>query len=160
MRGRLLYAGSFDPITSGHFDLIKRASKMTPELIIGVLDNQSKTPYYSVEERCDMIRLATEEFENIKIDSFSGLLADYVKKEGFEAVIRGLRATMDFEYEIQMAQMNAHLLDHEVETIFLMTSPDYSFLSSSLVKEVFKLGGNVEEFVPKSVYDYMVKNRK
>jgi pantetheine-phosphate adenylyltransferase len=144
---KALYAGSFDPITNGHMDLIIRAAKLSDKLIVGVIQNQSKVAFFTTEERVEMIREITAGIDNIEIDCFSGLLADYVAKNNIDAVVRGLRASMDFEYEIQMAQMNARLYKH-METIFLMTSPDNSFLSSSLVKEVFKLNGNIEGLVP------------
>lgn len=153
---KVLYAGSFDPITNGHLDLISRAAKLGDLLIVGVLDNHAKTPFFTTEERVDMIKKATEHIaNNIEVDNFSGLLADYVKRNNIDVVVRGLRATMDFEYEIQMAQMNARLYNNDVETIFLMTSPDYSFVSSSIVKEVFMLNGDIKGLVPDKVLEYM-----
>ncbi len=152
---RVLYAGSFDPITNGHLDLMNRAAKLGDQLIVGVIENHSKKPFFSVEEREDMIRKATEHIPNISVDHFSGLLADYVKSNHIDVVVRGLRATMDFEYEIQMAQMNARLYSDDVETIFLMTCPDYSFVSSSIVKEVFTLDGDIRGLVPDKVLEYM-----
>lgn len=151
---KLLYAGSFDPMTNGHLDLITRASKLCDSLVVGVLQNRSKGAIFTVEERMEMIRHSTQDLPNVTIDHFSGLLVDYVEKNGIHAVVRGLRATMDFEYEIQMAQMNARLYNN-VETIFLMTSPIYSFVSSSLVKEVYFLNGNIEGLVPDIVLDYL-----
>lgn len=151
---KLLYAGSFDPMTNGHLDLITRASKLCDSLVVGVLQNRSKGAVFTVEERMEMIRHSTQDLPNVTIDHFSGLLVDYVEKNGIHAVVRGLRATMDFEYEIQMAQMNARLYNN-VETIFLMTSPIYSFVSSSLVKEVYFLNGNIEGLVPDIVLDYL-----
>lgn len=145
---RVLYAGTFDPITNGHLDLINRASKLCDCLMVGVMENKSKKPFFSTEVRSRMIRDCTTHLDNIKIISFDGLLADYVNSNQIEAVIRGLRATMDFEYEIQMAQMNARLYNKDVETIFLMTTPAYSFISSSIVKEVFSLDGDVTGLVP------------
>jgi len=152
---KVLYAGSFDPITNGHLDLINRAAKLGDHLIVGVIENQSKKAFFTVEERVDMIITATRHIQNVEIDHFSGLLADYVKKNSIDVVVRGLRATMDFEYEIQMAQMNARLYNNDVETIFLMTSPDYSFVSSSIVKEVFMLNGDIKGLVPDRVLEYM-----
>jgi len=157
---KVLYAGSFDPITNGHLDLINRAAKLCDQLVVGVLENQSKKPFFTAEERIELIRKATGHIENIEIDYFSGLLADYVKANNIEVVVRGLRATMDFEYEIQMAQMNARLYNNDVETIFLMTSPDYSFVSSSIVKEVFTLNGNIKGLVPDVVLEYMERKLK
>jgi pantetheine-phosphate adenylyltransferase len=155
MKERILYAGSFDPITNGHLDLINRGAKLCRHMVVSVMRNRSKTAYYSIEERMEMIRLVTAHIQNIEIDSFQGLLADYVGKKRIDVVMRGLRATTDFEYEIQMAQMNARLYDPEVETIFLMTSPDYSFVSSSIVSEVFSLGGDISGLVPEAVHSYM-----
>lgn len=145
---RVLYAGTFDPITNGHLDLINRASKLCECLMVGVMENKSKKPFFTTEERSRMIRECTTHLDNIKIISFDGLLADYVNCNQIEAVIRGLRATMDFEYEMQMAQMNARLYNKDVETIFLMTTPAFSFISSSIVKEVFSLDGDVAGLVP------------
>lgn len=157
---KVLYAGSFDPITNGHLDLINRAAKLGDHLIVGVIENHSKKAFFTVEERKDMIIAATSHIPNIEVDNFSGLLADYVKQNNIDVVVRGLRATMDFEYEIQMAQMNARLYNNDVETIFLMTSPDYSFVSSSIVKEVFMLGGKIKGLVPDKVLEYMEKKCK
>lgn len=156
---KLLYAGSFDPITNGHLDLITRAAKLCDTLVVGVLQNNSKGAIFSVEERMSMIEKAAKSVPNIEIDHFSGLLVDYVKLHQIKAVVRGLRATMDFEYEIQMAQMNAKLYNN-VETIFLMTSPVYSFVSSSIVKEVFFLNGSVEGLVPEIVLQYLNEKRQ
>ncbi|MEG1929769.1 MAG: pantetheine-phosphate adenylyltransferase [Anaerovorax sp.] len=157
---KALYAGSFDPVTKGHLDLIVRASKLYDKLVVGVIENPSKTGLFTIEERMEMLAHATKELKNIEIDSFCGLLADYVKKNEISVVVRGLRATMDFEYEIQMAQMNARLYNKDVETIFLMTSPDYSFVSSSMVKEVFTLNGDITGLVPDEVLEYMKKKLK
>lgn len=148
MKRTALYAGSFDPITNGHLNIIKRAAKMYDEVTVGIIVNTAKKPLLSIEERFDIIKHVTEEFGNVRIDSFSGLLADYVNEQKFSAVIRGLRATTDFEYEIQMAQMNARLYREGTETVFLMTDPRYSFISSSLIKEVVSLGGSVEGLLP------------
>lgn len=151
---KVLYAGSFDPITNGHLNLIKRAANLGDHLIVGVIQNQSKKPFFTTEERMEMIRAATSSIPNVEVDHFTGLLADYVKRNNIDVVVRGLRVSMDFEYEIQMAQMNARLYQN-VETIFLMTSPDYSFVSSSIVKEVFTLNGDITGLVPDIVLEYM-----
>ena len=148
---RAIYSGSFDPMTNGHLDIMRRASRMFDELTIGVVHNPNKTPLFSVEERVAMIESATSDLGNVSVDSFTGLLADYVNENKFDAVVRGLRATSDFEYEIQMAQMNAELFDKGIESVFLMTSPEYSFISSSMIKEVVSLGGNVENLIPEIV---------
>lgn len=157
---KVLYAGSFDPITNGHLDLINRAAKLGDHLIVGVIENHSKKAFFTVEERVDLIKKATSHIPNIEVDDFSGLLAEYVKQNNIDVVLRGLRATMDFEYEIQMAQMNARLYQDGVETIFLMTSPDYSFVSSSIVKEVFMLNGDIKGLVPDKVLEYMERKCK
>lgn len=157
MKKRALYAGSFDPITNGHLDLINRASKLYDKLVVGVIANPSKNPLFTVDERKMLIREATAEFGNVEVDDFTGLLAEYVNKEQFDVVVRGLRATTDFESEIQMAQMNARLYNEKVETIFLMTCPEFSFLSSSMTKEVFMLNGDIRGLVPDLVLDYMEK---
>ncbi|MGC2873021.1 pantetheine-phosphate adenylyltransferase [Ihubacter sp. rT4E-8] len=145
---RALYTGSFDPMTNGHLDIITRASKMFDELVVGVIVNPNKNPLFTREERVAMIQEVTGDLPNIRVDSFEGLLADYVNQNHFDAVVRGLRATSDFEYEIQMAQMNACLFDKGIESVFLMTSPRYSFISSSMIKEVVSLGGSVSGLVP------------
>ncbi|MDR0570684.1 MAG: pantetheine-phosphate adenylyltransferase [Clostridiales Family XIII bacterium] len=155
MRGTMLYAGSFDPITNGHLDIINRASGLCDKLIIGVIVNKSKVARYSFEDRKAMIALATVHIANAEIDSFDGLLADYVAARRVGAVLRGLRASMDFEYEMQMAHMNARLYKGEAETVFLMASPEFSFISSSMVNEVFGLGGDVAGLVPDGVLEYM-----
>jgi pantetheine-phosphate adenylyltransferase len=151
----MLYAGTFDPITNGHLDLIRRGAAHADNLVVGVLQNRSKNPAYSLETRIRMVRAATEGINGVVIDSFDGLLADYVKANDIGIVLRGLRATTDFEYEIQMAQMNARLYGVGVETIFLMTDPAHSFISSSIVKEVFALGGDIEGLVPAAVLEIM-----
>lgn len=153
-----LYAGSFDPITRGHLDIIERASHMFDSITVGVLVNNSKIPLLTLEERMDVVHKVTSHLPNVEVECFSGLLADYVNQKKFDAVIRGLRATTDFEYEIQMAQMNDRLFEGNTETIFLMTNPEYSFISSSLVKEVASLGGDVEGLLPE--YALEVISRK
>ncbi len=145
---KALYAGSFDPLTCGHLDLIRRASGICDELVVGVIANPNKKPFFTDEERVEMIADVTADIPGVRVDLFTGLLADYVNANGFDVVIRGLRSSMDFENEIQMAQMNAQLYEEHVETVFLMTDPRYSFFSSSMAKEVFLLGGSIEGFVP------------
>lgn len=159
MKNKALYTGSFDPLTNGHLDIITRAARLYDKLIIGIIVNPSKKPMFSLEERKEMIWKVTQNLPNVEVDHFSGLLADYVNENRFDAVIRGLRATTDFEYEIQMAQMNARLYRKHVETVFLMTSPNYSFLSSSMIKEVHSLGGNVEGLIPEIILEYMNKKK-
>jgi pantetheine-phosphate adenylyltransferase len=155
MIGKILYAGSFDPITNGHLDLINRSARLCDRLIVGVTVNLSKKARYKVEDRLHMIRLAVAHLDNVETESFTGLLADNAKRLGVDAVVRGLRATADFEYELQMAHMNARLYENGIETLFLMTNPAYSFVSSGLVSEVFTLGGDVEGLVPCPVLEYM-----
>ncbi|MFR7990039.1 MAG: pantetheine-phosphate adenylyltransferase [Anaerovoracaceae bacterium] len=153
MTTRALYTGSFDPMTNGHLDIITRSSKMFDELVVGVIVNPNKNPLFTREERVEMIQEVTSDLENVRVDSFEGLLADYVNRNHFDAVVRGLRATSDFEYEIQMAQMNACLFDKGIESVFLMTSPRYSFISSSMIKEVVSLNGCVDGLVPEHIMD-------
>ena len=145
-----IYPGSFDPVTYGHMDIVKRASKIVDELIIGVLMNKAKTPLFSVEERVKMLEEVTSDIPNIRVIPFDGLLVDFARKQGAGVVFRGLRAITDFDYELQMAQTN-HKLEPEVETIFLTTSLEYSFLSSTTVKEVAAFGGDISQFVPEVV---------
>ncbi len=152
---KALFAGSFDPLTCGHLDLIKRAAKICDELMVGIIVNPQKKPLFTIEERREMIAAATKDVPNITVDAFSGLLAEYVNEQGFNTVVRGLRSSMDFEYEIQMAQMNARLYDENVETIFLMTDPRFSFMSSSMAKEVCSLGGSIQGLVPDCVLEKM-----
>ncbi|UXH45525.1 pantetheine-phosphate adenylyltransferase [Rossellomorea vietnamensis] len=142
--------GSFDPITYGHLDIITRGAKVFDEMHVVVLNNSSKKPLFSVEERIELIREVTRDIPNVVVDSFQGLLVDYAKSVNAKAIIRGLRAVSDFEYEMQITSMN-RVLDDEIETFFIMTNNQYSFLSSSIVKEVAKYGGDISELVPKRV---------
>ncbi|MGE5632918.1 MAG: pantetheine-phosphate adenylyltransferase [Caulobacteraceae bacterium] len=139
--------GSFDPATNGHLDIIERSAKLFDKVIVAVLNNPNKQPIFSVEERVELLKKTCMLFENVEVDSFSGLLMDYVKKKDANVIVKGLRAVSDFEYEFQMALMNKKL-NPEVETVFMMTSNKYSYLSSSLVKEVVKLGGCIKGLVP------------
>ena len=157
MKTKALYTGSFDPLTMGHMNIISRAARLYDELTVGIISNPSKTALFSPEEREEMIRDALKDFDNVKRDHFSGLLADYVNRMGFNVVVRGLRGAADFDYEIQMAQINARLFDESVETVFLMTDPQYSFISSSAVKEVSSLGGCIDGLVPDEILKRMVK---
>ncbi|HFU4564944.1 phosphopantetheine adenylyltransferase [Bacillus cereus] len=140
-------SGSFDPITLGHLDIIKRGAKVFDEVYVVVLNNSSKKPFFSVEERLELIREATKDIPNVKVDSHSGLLVEYAKMRNANAILRGLRAVSDFEYEMQITSMNRKL-DENIETFFIMTNNQYSFLSSSIVKEVARYGGNVVDLVP------------
>ena len=141
-----LCPGTFDPVTNGHLDIIERAAQRFDALIVGVLDNPSKQPLFTVEERVSLLKEVTHDLGNVEVAAFSGLLVDYAKARGVGVVVKGLRAVTDFEYEIQMAQMNHALAD--VETLFMTTAPQWSFLSSSLVKEVARFGGDVSSLVP------------
>jgi pantetheine-phosphate adenylyltransferase len=138
--------GSFDPVTNGHLDIVGRASRLFDEVIVGVLINQSKTGLFTEDERIDMLREVTKGYDNVRVLSFRGLLVDFCRKHDAAVVVKGLRAVSDFDYELQMAQMNIGLAG--VETLFMPTNPLYSFLSSSLVKEVAKWGGDVSAHVP------------
>lgn len=153
---RAIYPGSFDPITNGHLDVIGRASKLFDEVVVGVLSNSSKSPMFSVEERVLLIQEAVKAFSNVRVEHFQGLLVDYVKSNQIDVIIKGLRAISDFEAEFQMAAMNRHL-GEGTETVFLMTDVHYSYLSSSLVKEVFKFNGDIKGLVPDHVLDYMLQ---
>ena len=149
---KAIYPGSFDPVTYGHLDVIKRSSKLVDELIVGVLNNNAKTPLFSAEERVRMLKEVTKDLPNVKIIPFEGLLVDFARKTGAKMVIRGLRAITDFEYELQMAQTN-HKMEPDVETVFLTTNLKYSYLSSTTVKEVAAFGGDISQFVPDYVAD-------
>ena len=146
---RAVAPGSFDPITLGHIDVIERASPLFDEVIIAVLVNSSKSGMFTIEERIALIKESVAQFPNVKVDSWSGLLVDYCEQNKITAIIKGLRAISDFDYELQMSQMNFQLKG--VETFFMATKPDYSFLSSSLVKEIAKYGGDVSTWVPANV---------
>ena len=156
-----IYPGSFDPITKGHIDVLKKAAKLFDKVIIAVSINPGKSPMFSLEERVELIRQSVSNLSNVEVDSFSGLTAQYAKQKGACAIIRGLRAVSDFEYEMQMAQMNNSLYD-EIETVFLVPKSKYNFISSSIVKEVSRLGGDINKFVTapvgKSLTDYNNKN--
>jgi len=148
MERKALYAGSFDPITNGHLNIIERAAGMYDSLTVAVVVNPGKKCLFSIDERTEIITEVTKHISNVHVDKFSGLLADYVNENRFDAVVRGLRATTDFENEMQMAQMNASLYKFNTETVFLMTDPKYSFISSSLIKEVASLGGAISGLTP------------
>ena len=141
------YAGSFDPVTLGHIDIIRRASKMFDKVIVAVLVNPSKQPSFSIQERIEFLNEATKGIDNLEIVSFDGLLASYAKEKSAVAVVKGLRAMSDFEYEFQMALTNKKL-NPELETIFLTTSAQHMYLSSSMVKQVASFGGDISDFVP------------
>ena len=153
---RAIYPGSFDPVTYGHLDVIKRASKIVDELIVGVLNNKSKTPLFSVENRVKMLNDAVSDLPNVKVMSFEGLLVDFAKKVDAQLIVRGLRAVTDFEYELQMAQTN-RVLAPDVDTVFLTTSLEYAYLSSTILKEVAHFGGDLSKFAPAEITDAVIE---
>ena len=156
---RAIYPGSFAPVTFGHIDIIRRSAAITDELIVGVLQNKAKTPLFSVEERVKMLGEVTKEIKNVKIVPFEGLLIDFAKEMEAKVIVRGLRAVTDFEYELQMAQTN-HKLNSEIETLFMTTSLDYSYLSSSVVREIAAFDGDISQFVPEQVMEQVTKKIK
>ena len=143
-----IYPGSFDPVTFGHLDVIRRAADIFDVLIVSVLNNKGKSPLFSVEERVKILEEATKDIPNVQIDSFSGLLIDYAREKNLHVAVRGLRAITDFEYELQIAQTNRKLSDGNLDTMFLTTSLEYAYLSSSCVKEIACFGGDVSQCVP------------
>ena len=145
-----IYPGSFDPVTLGHLDIIRRSSRLVDHLIVGVLNNNAKMPLFSVEERVKMLEEVTKDFPNVKIIPFEGLLVEFAKQMDAKVIVRGLRAITDFEYELQMSQTN-HKIEPEIETLFLTTSLEFSFLSSTTVKEVASFGGDITQFVPEVI---------
>jgi pantetheine-phosphate adenylyltransferase len=142
-----IYPGSFDPVTYGHIDILERALKLFDRVIITIARNTAKNPFFTEEERITLLRQVTKRYKNVEVDSFQGLLVDYVRQKKASAVVRGLRAMTDFEYELQMALMNRKL-DEKMETIFLMPNEQYTYLSSNVVREIAQLGGDVSKFVP------------
>ena len=146
----VIYPGSFDPFTNGHLDVVHRAAKLFDQVIVAVARNEAKGPLFSVDERLDLLRQSTMGLKNVTVDAFDGLLVEYVEKSGGQAIIRGLRAVSDFEFEFQLALMNRKL-NERVETIFMMPKDTYTFLSSRIVKEIARLGGDVQTFVPPQV---------
>ena len=147
---RAIYPGSFDPVTLGHLDIIRRSASIADELIVGILNNKAKTPLFSVGERVKMLEEVTKDFPNVKIIPFEGLLVEFAKQMDAKVIVRGLRAITDFEYELQMSQTN-HKIEPEIETLFLTTSLEFSFLSSTTVKEVASFGGDITQFVPEVI---------
>ena len=153
-----IYPGSFDPVTYGHLDVIKRAADIFDELTVSVLNNTAKTPLFSVDERVKILEEATKDLPNVKVDSFSGLLIDYAKSKDIHVAIRGLRAITDFEYELQIAQTNRKLSNEELDTMFLTTSLEYAYLSSSSVKEIASFKGDISQCVPPFVAKLIYEN--
>ena len=152
---RAVCPGSFDPVTNGHLDIIERSAKLFDEVVVAVGVNKSKNRLFAAEERIEMLARACEQWDNVRVDAFTGLLTDFCLEHGIDAIVKGLRAVSDFDYELQMAQMNSSLAP--VETVFVPTSPEWSFLASSLVKEVATFGGDVTGLVPDFVRDRLVE---
>lgn len=151
-----IYPGSFDPPTNGHLDLVKRAAQLFDKVVVGVLNNSSKTPLFSVDERVNMFRRAVEDLDNVEVMAFSGLTVDFAKQCNAKAIVRGLRAVTDYEYELQLAQTN-RVLNHEIDSVFLTTSLEYAYLSSTIVKEVASYGEDISRFVPECVAEALLK---
>ena len=156
---RAIYPGSFDPVTFGHLDIIIRSSKIADELIIGVLKNNAKSPLFSLEERVKMLEEVTKDYHNVKVVPFEGLLVDFAKNMKADIVVRGLRAITDFEYELQMAQTN-RVLAPDVDTVFLTTSLEYAYLSSTIMKEVANFGGDLSKFAPSEITEAVEEKLK
>ena len=157
-----IYPGSFDNMTKGHLDVLERASSMFEKVIIAVLDNTKKKCLLSTKERVELIRKSVKRLKNVSVDSFDGLTIEYARQKGATVLIRGLRAVSDFEYERQMSQMNSSLAP-EINTIFLITKPEYNFISSSTIKEIVMMGGDISQFVPVEVKNYLeqkIKNKE
>lgn len=157
---KAIYPGSFDPVTFGHLDVIKRASEMFDVLVVSVLNNKVKSPLFSVEERVNILKEATKDLPNVQVDSFSGLLINYAAEKNINIAVRGLRAITDFEYELQIAQTNRKLSNGKLDTIFLTTSLEYAYLSSSSVKEIASFGGDISQCVPDFVVDLVHEKYK
>ncbi len=149
---RAIYPGSFDPATYGHIDMIERSAQIVDELVVAVLINSAKSPLFSVEERVSMLEEITGHLPNVQVRSFNGLLIDYAREVGASIIIRGLRAVTDFEYELQIAQTN-RIVNSQIDTVFLTTSLEYAYLSSTIVKEVASYGGDISHFVPEGLID-------
>ena len=151
-----IYPGSFDPVTLGHLDIIERASRLVDKLIIGVLVNGAKLPMFTTEERVELIKKVTKDMPNVVVEANDGLLVDFATAKKADVIIRGLRAVTDFEYELQIAQTN-HKLNPKVDTVFLTTSVEYSYVSSSIVREIASYGGDISQFVPECIVDEIYK---
>ena len=156
MNKTVICPGSFDPVTLGHLDVIGRASKMFDHVIVAVLVNSTKSPSFSIDERIEFLKEATQGIENVEVTSFDGLLAEYCRERGVDAIVKGLRAVSDFEYEFQMAITNKKL-NPQLETIFLTADSDSMYLSSSMVREVASMGGDISNFVPECIHDRIVE---
>ena len=152
-----IYPGSFDPITNGHLDILKSGSEIFDKVIIAVSHNIEKKEFIPVEKRVELIKESVKDLKNVEVDTFEGLTVDYAKRCGTHILLRGLRTASDFEYELQLSQTNNYL-SKDIKTVFLMTKPEYNFISSSMVKEILKNKGNIKQFVPKPVYQYLITN--
>ena len=159
MKTKVICPGSFDPVTIGHIDIISRASKMFDHVIVAVLNNLVKNPSFTTDERIALLKEAAKDFDNVEIVGFDGLLADYAKERGVNVIVKGLRAVSDFEYEFQQALTNKKL-NPELETVFLTSNAEYMYLSSSMVKQVASLGGDISSFVPECVHDIIIERLK
>lgn len=153
-----IYPGSFDPITKGHLDVLEAGSEIFDKVIIAVSKNSAKQAFLSVEERIELIKKSVDGMENVEVDSFEGLTVEYAKNKGAKVLLRGLRAVSDFEYEMQLSQTNSALLK-DIKTVFLITKPKYNFISSSTVKDIVNLGGDISKFVPEPVYEYLMNKK-
>ena len=153
----VVYPGSFDPVTYGHIDIIKRAAAMSDELIVAVMRNSAKSPLFTLEERVKMLEESVKDYDNVRIEAFEGLLIDYCREHDYHIVLRGLRAITDFEYELQIAQTNKELSHNEVDTVFLTTSLEFSYLSSTVVREIASYNGDISPCVPDYVADALYK---
>lgn len=152
-----IYPGSFDPVTYGHIDIIKRAAAVMDHLIVAVLKNNGKSPLFSVDERVNMLQEVTKDLDNVEVMSFSGLLVNFAKEHGVKVIVRGLRAVTDFEYDLLMSQTNK-VMDSEIDTIFFTTDLEYAYLSSSIVREIASYGGDISKFVPECI-EKQIKNK-
>ena len=150
-----IYPGSFDPITNGHLDILKRKTEIFDKVIIAVSYNNAKTGFLSVDERVGLIEKSVKLYDNVVVDSFEGLTVEYAQKHGAEVLLRGLRTSFDFEYELQLSQTN-HALYNNIKTVFLITKPEYNFISSSMVREILANKGDISKFVPKAVEEYLL----
>ncbi len=153
--GTAIYPGSFDPVTKGHLDIIKRISKIMGRLTVTVLENPRKQAVFSIEERLEMLQRVTAAYDNVQVEYYQGLLIDYAKQKNISIIVKGLRAISDFEFEFQMALVNRKL-NPDIETLFMMTNSKYSYLSSSIVKEIASFGGDIKDLVPSEVYDTII----
>ena len=156
---RAIYPGSFDPVTKGHLDIIRRSSRIVSRLTVAVMDNPRKIATYNIEKRVEMLKLVTKSFDNVEVDYYNGLLIEYARQENINIIVKGLRAISDFEFEFQMALVNQKL-NPAIETLFMMTNSKYSYLSSSIVKEIAALGGDISSLVPPEVHEMIADNFK